>query len=503
MRKWWNASYGLFVSYLLIVIIHIFLSLTPKGVNKMSTWYINGAEHHLPDSIKITQPSTVVAVSYFYADRDGKYYVILPEVTCHAFEFYVNGKLAYIEGYPEGYVNVWTKTFQFPVKFLKGKNEIKIVFHNLYTLTFRKIPYVSRKPYIRNCILNILIDFSSKASAGVAFILGFILAIREYRKLERKGYYVYFAHAFIFFGIYVFDTSFWEFYLTQLGFLCLKRLCYFSIALSLSFFVMGSDIMRTGKVFKTSRVLSYLSLSLSLFVLLYPNYYTARYVHLLSSPYLLLLTVIFLVNMISYGKKVLVIASLLALLGNFQHALFVFVPNFIPTTIGYSTMYLSIVFTLYLITQQRQIEASLMKANKELFEDPLTGAYNRRMLGDLEIDPEDALIFFDMDDFKKINDVYGHDYGDEVLKKFVEITKGIVRKTDYIIRYGGDEFVILLKGCDEKRAKNIARKIAKNFYEKTKTRLSFGISTGHVDIHDALKAADQDMYRIKRFKGER
>ena len=500
MKKWEKASYLLLSSYITIVIVHIVLHLTPQGVFKIPTWYINGAEYHLPASVKITQPSTVIAVSYFYADRGGKYYVILPEITCHAFEFYVNGKLAYAEGYPEGYVNVWTKTFQFPVKFLKGRNEMKIVFHNLYTLTFRKIPYISQKPYKRNALLNILVDFGSKASSGIAFIMGIVLAIWGYRKSGGKSYNTYFAHAFMFLGIYVFDTSFWEFYLTQSEFLLLKRVCYFSIAISMAFFTMASDILKTGKVLKNSRILAYLSLPLSFFVLLYPNYYTARYVHLLSSPYLLLLTVIFLVKMISYKEKNLVVASFLVLLGNFQHALFVFVPGFIPTTIGYSTTYLSIVFTFYLLTQHRQIEVSLLKANEELFKDPLTGAYNRRILGELGINCEDALIFFDMDDFKKINDIYGHDYGDEALKKFVEIAKRIVRKTDYVIRYGGDEFVVLLKGCDEKRAKNIARKIVKNFHEKTKAHVSFGISTGYVNIYDALKAADQNMYRIKRSK---
>lgn len=101
------------------------------------------------------------------------------------------------------------------------------------------------------------------------------------------------------------------------------------------------------------------------------------------------------------------------------------------------------------------------KAQEEIlktsaFEDHLTGVYNRRYfqqesktaLARLERHGElFALMIFDLDDFKGINDNFGHAQGDKALRHVAEICKLIFRDTDFIFRYGGDEFVILLQGA--------------------------------------------------------
>ncbi|MCD6450469.1 MAG: GGDEF domain-containing protein, partial [Thermotogaceae bacterium] len=478
----------------------IYLSLVPKGAILLETWYINGVEYKLPAVVSVTRPSTLVAISYVYTDNEGDYYLTIPMVSTNALEVYVNGKKVYSEGYVEGYVNVWTKAFQFPVNLMKSRNDIKIFFHNLHSLDFRKVPYISEKPNTRISLLNFLIDFGSKASLGIAIILGFLLAFMAYKR-SHYDYYVNFAHGFVFLGLYMADASFWEFYMSSTEFEVAKRIVYSSIGMAIMFFVLGADMVRFGKVLRKTRILSYPALVLSLFILFYPDFIIVRHVHMLEAPYLILLVIVFWMKMVSYKESVLSYSSLLLMLGAIQYMISVFALSLsIPPVLGYCTTYSSITFTYYLVTQQRRIEDRLMGVNEELFKEPLTGAYNRRMLDDIEINKEDALIFFDLDDFKQINDRYGHHYGDEVLKKFVEIAKRIVRKTDYVIRYGGDEFIIVLRDCDEKKARSVARKITRNFHEKTKAHLSFGVVTGHKDVYDALKAADRVMYRIKKSK---
>lgn len=77
--------------------------------------------------------------------------------------------------------------------------------------------------------------------------------------------------------------------------------------------------------------------------------------------------------------------------------------------------------------------------------DSLTGAYNRRVLEN--IDEFSVVALCDIDDFKMINDTYGHDLGDRVLKTVTKVLIDNTRGTDIVCRYGGDEFLIVFKTC--------------------------------------------------------
>ena len=73
-----------------------------------------------------------------------------------------------------------------------------------------------------------------------------------------------------------------------------------------------------------------------------------------------------------------------------------------------------------------------------------------------------------MDDFKKINDTFGHEIGDIVIKKVVEISKNSIRESDLIIRFGGDEFIILLPNTNIQSARVVANKIINKINEMLK-----------------------------------
>lgn len=102
--------------------------------------------------------------------------------------------------------------------------------------------------------------------------------------------------------------------------------------------------------------------------------------------------------------------------------------------------------------------------------DPLTGLYNRRYLGEFllkQIYQSErtkmpiALLMLDLDYFKKINDIYGHDAGDIALKEFSELLRSSIRPGDFASRYGGEEFVVILYNTNENDAKNRAEAIRK------------------------------------------
>jgi len=150
--------------------------------------------------------------------------------------------------------------------------------------------------------------------------------------------------------------------------------------------------------------------------------------------------------------------------------------------------------------------------------DALTKIYNKRYLMealDAEFKRAKALhtdfsiIFFDLDHFKKINDTYGHDAGDFVLKEVTQLIRSnVVRPKDVFARYGGEEFVLLLGNTDGARASEMAERMRSLIethpfiYEGKRLPVtsSFGLtelSTGCESSHTLLKQADTALYQAK------
>lgn len=158
--------------------------------------------------------------------------------------------------------------------------------------------------------------------------------------------------------------------------------------------------------------------------------------------------------------------------------------------------------------ERRQMIASL--------NDSLTGIANRgaflhsaeRTLRRCQADAVSfSLIMFDLDRFKWINDTFGHDVGDEVLRMFAQATRSVLRPNDLFGRYGGEEFVVVLPGATVEAAYVIAERVRHRFAEEgaftgqhaTNATVSAGVaSASSVSTLDTvMRSADQSMYRAK------
>jgi len=168
--------------------------------------------------------------------------------------------------------------------------------------------------------------------------------------------------------------------------------------------------------------------------------------------------------------------------------------------IGYMFANISIAYSI--MEEFGQIHADYKKAYKKSMLDPLTNAYNRFILEGLEADPDDVIILADMNNFKLINDRYGHEAGDRVLVEWVSSVKDHIRENDLVIRLGGDEFLILFKGAKD----NIMEKIAEDFAARLQdlpVSFSYGIERVGESIKEAISRADSKMYSHKKLEKSR
>ena len=167
-------------------------------------------------------------------------------------------------------------------------------------------------------------------------------------------------------------------------------------------------------------------------------------------------------------------------------------------------------------------ESVFMKSCEKLQQsvsfDELTGVYNRRT-GMMRLHEEFArsrrtgenltLAMLDIDHFKDINDTYGHQAGDYVLKNITKTIKQELRENDLVFRYGGEEFLIILPDIDKKQAifpldrlrKRLSKKVVSYNGFRIKTSVSIGVASVlpvEEDEKDAISRADAALYTAKR-----
>jgi diguanylate cyclase (GGDEF)-like protein len=195
-----------------------------------------------------------------------------------------------------------------------------------------------------------------------------------------------------------------------------------------------------------------------------------------------------------------------------------------------------VLWQLHDVTESKRLEAELLQKNRDLeatvkenealqiqlkeqaIHDPLTGLYNRRYLDEMiahdlslaiRTGTPVAIAMVDIDHFKQVNDQFGHQAGDQVLKELAILLTGGTRKSDMVCRYGGEEFLIALYGSTVEQAgtqlDELRRKFAQLVTACGELRITATLSAGiagcprHSDSAETLiSRADAALYEAKR-----
>ena len=285
-------------------------------------------------------------------------------------------------------------------------------------------------------------------------------------------------------------------------------------------FILFTAVIECSRKWKTTWIIGFAHLILILVLMLTPDVsksliFISFYV-LLLFPAILFVSVKRAIKHRNIGYLIIALAVLIVLLAAPAQIFYTWV-NRAPST-SYSITFVSAAtgyilvgigfLTSILINEHRLLSTMALK-------DPLTGLLNRRgmdyalsvvLAASKRNKTSISVIAIDIDYFKKINDNYGHDGGDQVLKSIASILLNSQRASDVCCRLGGEEFLVVLPESDINNAQLIAERLRKAFedhlveFEEQRIKLtaSFGIaSVTDGDIDSALKNADKALYQAK------
>ncbi len=301
---------------------------------------------------------------------------------------------------------------------------------------------------------------------GMSILITFILCVIGTVDKKSKIMYFYLGLGTLFIAVYGFYCLYRPFFGSMSTFLNVKKLLFFSSYLSSIFLMLGIEnyvkkhhkfryvlfigvgiaeimVLKSNSFIQLRHYINYLNLII-VFAPLYTMYLLMRY-----KKKRLYLT-------IGFATLVLVATVISNILK--CHIPYLFPYGIIAYSIGLSV---SIVFEYTRLNQQKKEIYS-----KSLI-DHLTGAYNRNILEEIQLEGNEIIIFIDMDNFKYYNDTYGHIRGDQLLKDCVITIKKYTHYEDKIIRYGGDEFLLLLYHTSISRATHILQSIKDEFRKMT------------------------------------
>jgi len=452
--------------------------------------------------------------------------LVLPRLYGNALRVKLNGTLIGTVGdMQRGRTNRWNAShlFSLPSHSLSDINTLELQLYGLYEMGLGAPPYIAEREkaaghfMLLSQLNNRVISYAIGSLLLLALL--FLLTARAIERGKRER--VFIAIALLGLAVYLMDYLLIE--TLPVPYHVHKRIALFGLYLSLVVSIPGFYGYTHKRLNPPAYAAMVLPVAAGVAIAFVPrnifdvlNIYT--YANFSFIPLIIVLHTALLPRLKRDRRALwiligLTVLSLLAL----RDVVGVFVESGLPILTHYGIILLEIALSFALIGEMLEYYSRMVSLKQwadtvyhESMRDPLTGALNRKILDNLkQINQESfSLILLDLDDFKPINDTYGHRAGDTVLKVLVETIVINIRKTDYVIRLGGDEFGVILFSCDlptaEKTAELLHTRLSERriMHSSGEIRIQCSMGVGEVasvqELDQRIEEIDRLLYYAKR-----
>ena len=526
----------LILSVLISTVIEFILSMPKEAIPFTNNWVITDS----PQKVNLELPNTFIFPFEGKNDYTRGVYsletsielkndlnnmsIVVLEQPNNGYRISLDGQYLGEKGDLEnGWANIWKDyaIFTIPFKLDRGRHILKLETYEIDEISILNSPFlidVKLKP-LKIILASFFNKYLGILMMGVSFILGLLLIIFSLKLKNGKYDNLLLGIAFILWAIYFIDFQSVDY--TIISYLNFKKVlfsCLITGYVLNGYVIWGMLTEKVGKRFNLFFIIYWLIALL--FVLVPGNVTLFRNLYNISFFMCLLIMI-----PIGFHPKVLFSENknlTLLLTGVIFSLYFIFrfifyqIASVSQTQMSHigMFMYLIFIFIYFVNNFVKNIEQMLLEKQRadhyfeESVVDPLTKVNNRKILDYINFKLNRySVLIFDLDNFKTINDTYGHEVGDIVLKELTTILKGSLRDHDYIIRLGGDEFAILLNNCEPDilnlKADIIWHKIKLLRISTKNITLSISCSGGGTqfrqgeEFSSALRRADNYLYDVK------
>ena len=449
--------------------------------------------------------------------------LFLNRMSCQGARIYFNGILIGAMGDPDrGRANVWNAAFAFPIdqNLIEPENTLTLELRHEYGTGIDGMVLITDAVTARRmlCSISLVTGTLSDVSIGMAICGCIMIAFMILLNQRRHSPFAFMAASLIGLCIYALDY-------THIAHLPVSYLAYKKIIIGALFLSVSSASVTVSKLFykKLPMIMSLVPLGIILIgiaatgdMLAFKRWYQIT-MTLIPVTVAVWLGVIVPCYRIKEESRIFFFGLMLFLLLFLYNILvFNFSPGYISGSIfPYVVIYLTVLILMTNLDIRRKNEAIQQESSRRFHfyrkavTDGLTGLYNREyMISHLDKEkPPFAVAMLDIDNFKKVNDEYGHQTGDRMIQFAGKMLTGALRETDKVGRYGGDEFIVILDSCGPNAYSIMERfrsEIANNCQAVGDNLLSITLSIGICYIMEEessdqiLRKADKTLYLAKQ-----
>ncbi|MBB6062723.1 diguanylate cyclase (GGDEF)-like protein [Thermosipho japonicus] len=474
----------------------VVLGILINGNFVKDKYVLNNWNQKVPDQILLDKPSTCVYVTEFGDTNFDT--LVIPKVIGNLFRVYLNGEEIYSYGTKTG--NIWSYAYVVPLKNLSSnKNILKIEIFGLYDAGLPRFPFLTDRinalryqnfqNFLRHDFYIISIGISFVAGI-ISFFLGYLLKAKQI------------SHSYDLFGLFLiltaialFDYQVRTFHFNEITFLIFKKIFLISAYFSSLFYIAALEKYKL-KRFRTKWLIWYV-----IFASIFPifSFNLNDYAKFSTVSNMLMLVVLFYVIFdVLYLKIDKLYFATFFIVFSYIHIILYFLYvrsyHFQEFLTGYGSAFLSISVILMLTDEFEKVLVETNEISNSRYIDPLTKAYNRNILEKLDnSNIEGFFVLIDLNDFKKLNDKFGHDKGDKVLVEFSKLIRENIREEDLFIRLGGDEFALIVNLDDPE---SFVERLRKLLIKIINLDFSYGI-VKFSNFSESYRLADKLLYDMK------